>query len=1013
MSELKTVSPLLDGFLVGDAISDHHGVRCYPAIRDNTDERYIVKVISIPASQAQLDALLLSGAYSDREQVLSYFKELTDGVIAEADILDRLSKLEGFIPYQAYQIVASEGGIGYDVYLLCPYKRSLEKQMCSTPPTHLGAVNLGLDICAALAGCRRAGYLYVDLKPDNIYLTDTHGYCIGDLGFLSLASLKYASLPEKYRSSYTPPEIADAMASLNETVDIYALGLTLYQVFNNGQLPFEGAAPDTPLPPPLYADYEMAAIILKACAPLPEDRWQDPAAMGQALVNYMQRNGVNDTPIIPPPVEEQETEEAVSEFLSEEENDAELAQMLSELPEEQEPDGPAAADDAEATEAEIPEASEVETPVGSDPSEDDTADCAEGSTDAADDEDISFIDAAAAADETLPSEENASGLEAAELTEEVAEMLAQADELIEHELPEPVVAPEPIDVPIPPPILPEGEQTEEEDTAEADDDAPGEDTSEESEEIAEAEAKEPAEQPVLSPAEFQRKNKTRNILLSAVIIAVALAALIFGGRYYYSAYYLQTIDAISVSGTANEMTVSLATETDEALLVVVYTDTYGNTRSTTVSNGKATFTELIPSTQYRITVKVTGAHKLLGSTTASFTTAAQTEILNFTATSGPEDGSAILSFSVNGPDAEGWYVLYSARGIDEKRAAFTGHSVTVTDLTIGESYSFRLVPKNELYLTGTFLICYTPQKVIYAQELKVDSCSDGTLRCSWKLPEDIESTTWTVRCYNDAGYDQTVTTTDLNAEFTGLDHSTAYTVKVTAAGMTQSASVSVTADPITVTDIKTDTSKHGVLTLNWSFIGAVPAAGWELHYTVDSSAVQVLSCPEPTAAVTLYPGSHYSFDMKPVGEISSFCETFLFDAPEGDPFEGYLVTAADMSFSMLRKPPWDYWDRYSLSDEDYRSVFGADETMAFLVRMLKQYNTSEDMITTTFVIRDAQGNPVRLDMQERTWGDMWDGGYCQIEVPHLPDLAGSYTIEIYFNSQYVTSQHFAMEFVAP
>ena len=53
LSEPKLISPLLDNFLMGDPISDHHGVRCCPAIIKDTDNRFIVKIISIPASQVQ------------------------------------------------------------------------------------------------------------------------------------------------------------------------------------------------------------------------------------------------------------------------------------------------------------------------------------------------------------------------------------------------------------------------------------------------------------------------------------------------------------------------------------------------------------------------------------------------------------------------------------------------------------------------------------------------------------------------------------------------------------------------------------------------------------------------------------------------------------------------------------------------------------------------------------------------------------------------------------------------
>ena len=65
MSDRKLVSPLLDGFQMGSPISEHNGVRCCPAMRENSDDKYIVKIISIPSSQNQLDALLLTGAYPD------------------------------------------------------------------------------------------------------------------------------------------------------------------------------------------------------------------------------------------------------------------------------------------------------------------------------------------------------------------------------------------------------------------------------------------------------------------------------------------------------------------------------------------------------------------------------------------------------------------------------------------------------------------------------------------------------------------------------------------------------------------------------------------------------------------------------------------------------------------------------------------------------------------------------------------------------------------------------------
>lgn len=344
MSELKLVSPLLDGFIMGNPMSDHDGIRCCPAMKENTDEKYIVKIISVPASQVQLDALLLTGAYKDPAEAMDYFKDVADSIVTEVETLNTLAKLEGFLPYEGIQIVPMEDGkLGYEIYLLSTYKRSLLRYTRKHPITHLEAVNLGLDLCASLAICRRAGYLYVDLKPANIFLSKEKQYRIGDLGFVKLDSLSYTSLPGKYRSRYAPAEVQDDMKVLNDTVDTYAVGMILYQIYNEGSLPAPPLEPKDSFPHPANADYEIASIIMKALDPDPSKRWKDPMEMGQALVSYMQRNTVNNVPITPPsgilvtseytePASEADAAEPAPEVPEESSSAAETQPEVQELP---------------------------------------------------------------------------------------------------------------------------------------------------------------------------------------------------------------------------------------------------------------------------------------------------------------------------------------------------------------------------------------------------------------------------------------------------------------------------------------------------------------------------------------------------------------------------------------------------------------------------------------------------------------------------------------------------------
>ena len=422
MSEIKRISPILDDFDIGGSISEHDGVTCYPAMRMNSDDKYIIKTVSIPASQTKLDALLLTGAFPDETAALSYFKDLADQTVEELELLQRLSQHEGFLSYESWQISTMEDRIGFDVYMLSNYRKSLRKHLQRQPLTHLSAINLGLDICTALAASRHLGYLYVDLKPNNIYLVGDQKFRIGDIGFLPLSSLSYASLPDRYRNEYTAPEALDAFAALNSTIDIYALGLILYQAYNGGNLPVNEDIIDGKFPPPEYADYEMAEIILKACNSDPEERWQDPIQMGQALVSYMQRNGANDVPIAPPVIPALTAD------------DIDLSDIdLSGVPEEEEPvadntvvesDEPLEMNEEEFV-VEIPDEPTEAEPV------DDVTELIKEETvvepETAEDKevrlDIPFED------ETTP-ENNVSDVDYQEVSDELSEILTQADELV-------------------------------------------------------------------------------------------------------------------------------------------------------------------------------------------------------------------------------------------------------------------------------------------------------------------------------------------------------------------------------------------------------------------------------------------------------------------------------------------------------------------------------------------------------------------------------------------------------
>ena len=304
------VSPLLDAMEVGECFASHDGASCYRILHPESGREFVLKHISVPAGEEKVEALLLSGAYASEAEADAYYRKEAEGLVKEAEARKKLLDCPYILPFLGVQMEKKEG-VGYDVYAVLPKRNSLETYLNENAVSHLRGITMGIDLCAALGALREEGFVHANLKPGNVFFSDTGRFLLGDFGLISTEDMQYAVLPEQYRSSYTAPELSDFLGGLNQTVDIYSLGMILYRIYNGNHAPFEdektsAKAADArrvageALPAPLYADYELTEIILKACAHDPADRYQTPEEMRVELEQYMRRNAVSDHLIVPP-----------------------------------------------------------------------------------------------------------------------------------------------------------------------------------------------------------------------------------------------------------------------------------------------------------------------------------------------------------------------------------------------------------------------------------------------------------------------------------------------------------------------------------------------------------------------------------------------------------------------------------------------------------------------------------------------------------------------------------------
>lgn len=155
-------------------------------------------------------------------------------------------------------------------------------------------IRIAVDVCRALEVAWRHGIVHRDIKPSNIYLTSNGKIKVMDFGLaksVDMAATRSNMVMGTPR--YASPEQAQGH-ECDIRSDLYSLGVVMYELAT-GKPPFEATevpvllykhlheAPVSPRARNPEVSPGLEAVILRLLAKRPEERFQDPRALRDAL----------------------------------------------------------------------------------------------------------------------------------------------------------------------------------------------------------------------------------------------------------------------------------------------------------------------------------------------------------------------------------------------------------------------------------------------------------------------------------------------------------------------------------------------------------------------------------------------------------------------------------------------------------------------------------------------------------------------------------------------------------
>ncbi|MDR2736660.1 MAG: protein kinase [Gracilibacteraceae bacterium] len=270
------------------------------------------KIVSIPHDKSVIQHLR-QGGYDDNA-IHDIFRNLVTNITIEASHLNEFRGNSNIVTYDDITVIDKSdpslyhptsnftppaSQLGWDILFRMELMTNLNDHIKKKPLSNLEILKLGIHICHALELNNQKNDVHMDIKPENIFVSPEGDYKLADFAIARQIERVMSGYAKKDPSAYMAPEVLKGNP-WDHTVDTYALGMVMYKLLNHNRDPFlpETALTTTseqrasslqrrlngePLPALNKISPDLNALVLKACAYNPQDRFASPAEMRKTL----------------------------------------------------------------------------------------------------------------------------------------------------------------------------------------------------------------------------------------------------------------------------------------------------------------------------------------------------------------------------------------------------------------------------------------------------------------------------------------------------------------------------------------------------------------------------------------------------------------------------------------------------------------------------------------------------------------------------------------------------------